>query len=328
MDTSVIDVPIHTVYPNDPGYPQLLLPLDDRPAKLFFRGSGVQPNDKCIAVVGTRRMTAYGKSATKSFVRDLVLAGFTIVSGLAAGVDGEAHQTALDFEGKTIAIMPSGLDVITPIEHTNLAASIIKAGSTLYSEYNPHQQAAKFHFHVRNRIIAGISMGVLVIEAGERSGTAITVGHAGRYGRPVFAVPGPWTNPYSEGTKAMVNMGAKLVTNIQDILEELRRGKYDVLVGINLLREGLDLPEVSLVAILDADKEGFLRSDVSLIQTMGRAARNINGKVILYADTFTGSIKEAIRQTNRRRELQIKYNKKHGITPKGIIKSVKDMIYE
>ncbi|KKS75487.1 MAG: UvrABC system protein B [Candidatus Azambacteria bacterium GW2011_GWA2_42_9] len=112
------------------------------------------------------------------------------------------------------------------------------------------------------------------------------------------------------------------------ILTDFRKGIFDVLVGINLLREGLDLPEVSLVAILDADKEGFLRSDVSLIQTMGRAARNINGKVILYADTFTGSIKEAIRQTNRRRELQIKYNKKHGITPKGIIKSVKDMIYE
>ncbi len=211
----------HTVYPGDLGYPSLLEPLDDRPAKLFFRGSGIQPNDKCIAVIGTRRMTAYGKSATKSFVRDLVLAGFTIVSGLATGVDGQAHQTALDFDGKTIAIMPSGIDVITPIEHTNLAATIIKAGGAIYSEYEPQQQAAKFHFHVRNRIIAGISMGVLVIEAGERSGTAITVGHAGRYGRSVFAVPGPWTNPYSEGTKAMVNMGAKLVTNIQDILEDL-----------------------------------------------------------------------------------------------------------
>lgn len=211
----------HTVYPGDLGYPSSLEPLDDRPAKLSFRGAGIQPNERCIAVVGTRRMTAYGKSATKSFVRDLVLAGFTIVSGLAVGVDGEAHQTALDFDGKTVAVMPSGLDVITPIEHTNLAATILKAGGAIYSEYEPQQQAAKFHFHVRNRIIAGMSMGVLVIEAGERSGTAITVGHAGRYGRSVFAVPGPWTNPYSEGTKAMVNMGAKLVTHIQDILEDL-----------------------------------------------------------------------------------------------------------
>ena len=110
------------------------------------------------------------------------------------------------------------------------------------------------------------------------------------------------------------------------ILTDFRRGDFDVLVGINLLREGLDLPEVSLVAILDADREGFLRSDVSLIQTMGRAARNINGKVILYADNLTGSLKEAIRQTNYRRNIQLAYNKKHGITPKGIIKSVEDML--
>ncbi len=110
------------------------------------------------------------------------------------------------------------------------------------------------------------------------------------------------------------------------ILTDFRRGDFDVLVGINLLREGLDFPEVSLVAILDADKEGFLRSDVSLIQTMGRAARNINGKVILYADSLTGSLKEAIRQTNGRREIQLAYNKKHGIIPKGIIKSVEDLL--
>ncbi|MDO8743111.1 MAG: excinuclease ABC subunit UvrB [Candidatus Azambacteria bacterium] len=110
------------------------------------------------------------------------------------------------------------------------------------------------------------------------------------------------------------------------ILTDFRKGVFDVLVGINLLREGLDLPEVSLVAILDADKEGFLRSDVSLIQTMGRAARNINGKVILYADRLTGSLKEALRQTNYRRNIQLAYNKKHGITPKGIIKSVEQML--
>ena len=110
------------------------------------------------------------------------------------------------------------------------------------------------------------------------------------------------------------------------ILTSFRRGDFDVLVGINLLREGLDLPEVSLVAILDADKEGFLRSDVSLIQTMGRAARNIKGKVILYADNLTGSLKEAIRQTNWRREIQLAYNKKHKIIPRGIKKDVKELL--
>jgi excinuclease ABC subunit B len=110
-----------------------------------------------------------------------------------------------------------------------------------------------------------------------------------------------------------------------DILRGLRLGKFDVLVGINLLREGLDLPEVSLVAILDADKEGFLRSETSLIQTVGRAARNINGRVILYADKMTGSMRNALKETNRRRDLQVKFNEKHGITPKTIVKEIADI---
>ena len=111
-----------------------------------------------------------------------------------------------------------------------------------------------------------------------------------------------------------------------EILRDLRLGVYDVLVGINLLREGLDLPEVSLVAILDADKEGLLRSEVSLIQTIGRAARHERGKVIMYADTVTGSMKRAIDETERRRTIQKKYNEEHGITPHTVVKAVRDVI--
>jgi len=110
-----------------------------------------------------------------------------------------------------------------------------------------------------------------------------------------------------------------------EILRDLRLGVYDVVVGINLLREGLDLPEVSLVAILDADKEGYLRSEEALIQTMGRAARHVDGHVIMYADTITGSMKAAMEETKRRRQIQEVYNEKHGITPQGIRKAIKDI---
>jgi len=112
------------------------------------------------------------------------------------------------------------------------------------------------------------------------------------------------------------------------IIKELREGKFDVLIGVNLLREGLDLPEVSLVVILDADKEGFLRSETSLVQTIGRAARNVNGKVILYADNITGSIERALRETNRRRKIQLEYNKKYNITPRTIRSEIKSILSE
>ena len=135
-------------------------------------------------------------------------------------------------------------------------------------------------------------------------------------------------------TAYMENMGVKIrymhhdIDTIErmEIIRDLRLGEFDVLVGINLLREGLDIPEVSLVAILDADKEGFLRSETSLVQTIGRAARNAQGKVIMYADSVTNSMESALRETYRRREIQLAYNREHGITPKTITKEIRDVL--
>jgi len=203
------------------GYPALLAPLDDHPRRLFWQGAHPSSFPKPIAVIGTRNMTAYGAYATDYFVRGLVACGFCIVSGLALGVDGRAHEAALKYGGKTIGVLAGGLDQIQPATHIPLARQIVVSGGTLVSEFPCGTPPLKHRFRRRNRIIAGLSLGVLVVEAGERSGTHITAGFAAEYGRSVFAVSGPITSPYADGIKALVNTGAKLVTTVQDILEDL-----------------------------------------------------------------------------------------------------------
>lgn len=211
---------IHTLYPSNLHFPHTLVDLQDAPKRLFFQGSPLQRNEKSITVIGTRMMTPYGASATQMLVKNLVRHGWTIISGLAFGIDALAHRTAIEHGGRTIAIVPSGLKVIAPTSHEPLARDILETGGALYSEYESHQSVQKYYFVQRNRILAGMSDATLVIEAGVRSGTQITVGKAGDYGKPVFAVPGPMFNPMSEGTKQFINMGAKLVTCVRDIEEE------------------------------------------------------------------------------------------------------------
>lgn len=204
-------------------YPPLLAQIKDAPPVLYLKSDqnlGEIFSNLALAVVGTRKISSYGRQVTEILVRDLVAQGLTIISGMARGVDSIAHQTALEVGGKTIAILGSGVETIYPPENQKLSQEIVKNGAVI-SEFPPHYPALPGNFPTRNRIIAGLSQGVLVTEAAEDSGSLITASWAADYGREVFAVPGPITSPLSKGTAELIKKGAKLVWGVKDILEEL-----------------------------------------------------------------------------------------------------------
>ncbi len=204
----------------DDTFPARLREIYDVPTVIYVRGSLVEADEWSIAVVGTRQSTVYGRDITERLVEDLVRNRITIVSGLARGVDAVAHRTSLEAGGRTIAVSACGLDMVYPAENTALARSIIESGA-LVSEYPLGMKPKGDNFHRRNRILSGLSLGVLVTEAGKRSGALITANYAVEQNREVFAVPGSILSPNSEGTNCLLRDGAKLVTCAEDVLEEL-----------------------------------------------------------------------------------------------------------
>ncbi len=205
-------------------YPANLLDLADAPALLYVKGKIKKADSKAIAVVGSRKMTVYGQAVTIKFCSDLVEKGITIVSGLARGVDTVAHETTLRSGGRTLAVLGCGLDRIYPPENGLLANKICQNGA-LISEYPLGYPPAPVNFAARNRIISGLAKGVLVVEGAARSGTLLTASHAAEQGRTVFAVPGQIFSPLSEAPFFLIKSGAKMVTQTNDILEELDFGR-------------------------------------------------------------------------------------------------------
>jgi DNA processing protein len=204
----------------DEAYPSLLREIYAPPPVIYVRGE-LRPEDEwAVGVVGTRRATAYGKQITRTLAADLARNGVTVVSGLARGIDGEAHQAALDAGGRTIAVLACGLDRVYPPEHRNLARAIVENGA-LISDYPLTTRPEARNFPPRNRIISGLSLGVVVVEAGLRSGALITVEFAIEQGRDVFAVPGNVVSRNSAGCNRLIQDGAKMVLGVEDILEEL-----------------------------------------------------------------------------------------------------------
>ena len=178
-------------------------------------------NKKMVAVVGTRLPTPYGRKVTEMIVEGLVASGLVVVSGLARGVDAIAHRTTIYNKGLTVGVLGCGLDKIYPPEHKGLAEEIVKSGGAVISEFPLGMEAVPGNFPARNRIISGLSLGVVVTEAAFDSGSLITASHAAEQGREVFAIPGPITSRMSEGTAQLMKKGAKVVTGVEDILEEL-----------------------------------------------------------------------------------------------------------
>jgi DNA processing protein len=203
----------------DPDYPSRLKEIYDYPPILYIRGSLLPQDEWCLAVVGTRRATVYGRQAAEEIVADLVQNKITIVSGLAKGIDSVAHQSALEAGGRTIAVFACGLDIVYPAENAALARNIIKQGA-LISECPLGTRPKADNFPRRNRILSGLSLGVLVVEADETSGAMITAHLALEQNREVFAIPGI-LSPASRGTNRLIQEGAKLVRDYTDILEEL-----------------------------------------------------------------------------------------------------------
>ncbi len=209
----------------DPKYPKLLKEISDPPFLLYIRGknTGAPINlDKTIAVVGSRNITRYGEEVTRGLVTGLVAYGFTIVSGMAYGVDAVAHQAAMDAGGKTIAVLGCGIDIIAPTGNAKLYRMIGEEGfGAIISEMPLTLRPDKGLFIARNRIISGLSLGVVVTEGADDSGALITARNASEQGREVFAVPGPITSRYSAGPAQLIKKGAKLVESVEDILDEI-----------------------------------------------------------------------------------------------------------
>lgn len=211
---------IKVVTIEDENYPENLKNIYDPPPVLYFKGEIKKEDKNAISVVGSRRATYYGMDVAKKLAKGLAERGFTIISGMARGIDTSAHRGALEGNGRTIAVFGCGLNIIYPRENKNLSEEIIKNG-TILSEFPLGTPPLAMNFPIRNRIISGLSLGVVIVQASEKSGATITAEFALEQGREVFAVPGNVNLEQSRGSHKLIKQGAKLTEDINDILEEL-----------------------------------------------------------------------------------------------------------
>jgi len=254
----------------DKEYPSLLKRIDTPPKKLYYRGCWDKSLfENCLAVVGSRRMTDYGKMVAEKVVKEIAAAGITIVSGFMYGIDATAHQAALEGNGRTIAVMPCGIDLIHPAYQEKLYNDILKKRGLIISEFEGVFPPDKWTYPKRNRIVAGLSKATLIVEAAMKSGSLITAELTKKYKRKLFALPGPITSKVSEGTNYLLKNGASLVTSSKNVLdfygkgssyqENLQRAQVkgiekDILELLE--REGTEIDEISRKFGLPASEIG------------------------------------------------------------------------
>ncbi|PJE75563.1 DNA-protecting protein DprA [Candidatus Uhrbacteria bacterium CG10_big_fil_rev_8_21_14_0_10_48_11] len=286
------DTGITAVTITDPSYPAPLQQLFDAPIVLFYRGTLPAEKELALAVVGTRRFSSTGKNVTIQFVRALAKSNLTIVSGLARGIDGLAHEATLEMKGRAVAVLGSSVadKDIYPWKHRNLAKRIAEQNGLVISEYPPGVGPARHHFPARNRIIAGLTLGTLVIEAPKHSGALITARQALEYNREVMAVPGPIFEASSEGTNELIKLGARVITSVSDIIEALNLEEDNSLPQPSAAPVYLSPTEETVLAVLsrqpvhiDALAEQLPLSATDLLATlslleMKDAVRDIGGK--------------------------------------------------
>lgn len=275
----------------DKSYPKLLKEIKNAPKILYYRGSLPQAEENCFAIVGTRLYSTYGKQLALEIAGDLAGTGLTIVSGLAPGIDAFCHQATVEQGKRTIAVLGTGLDEksIYPQSNLKLVEKILEIGGCLISEYPPGTRGTQFTFPQRNRMVAGLSLGVLVVESKIKGGALITAEWAKRYKRKVFAVPGSVYSSNSKGCHYLIKQGAKLAENANDILKELNinlsidknnkfnksDNKEEVLI-LKILKEGsLDVDKIIERTKLPAPKVASL---LAVLEIKGNV-RNLGGNI-------------------------------------------------
>lgn len=247
---------------DDPEYPYLLRNITNPPMTLYLKGRLTAADQRALAMVGTRKATTLGKDTARKFGRDLAAHGVTIVSGLAQGIDYEAHTGALEAHGRTLAVLGSGIDIIYPRQHHRLAETISENGAVI-SEFAPGTPPEGANFPRRNRVISGLSQAVLVVEAPLKSGALITATAAGEQGREVFAIPASLSNPFGFGCNRLIQEGAKLVMEISDIIEELR--------PIEERTQSREIAEqISADSPIEAQVLSYLRGDPAHVDDIAR----------------------------------------------------------